>query len=136
MGIQERAKKSKVNRKSAQVPLEPEKNSPIGGEIGFLKKELITLFEKERWSELSEALLTVARLGEGHAQKELCLKSQNLRQLLGSRTLVSGSSNYNQVAARFGQLMFHLSHLHWRVGSSEETAVFPKYFDLDEENMQ
>src|SRR4051794_15415966 len=119
MGTQGRAqvrtKKSKsvkVSKVSATVS-EETRLAGISGEIGFLKKELTQYFEKERWSELSESLSTVIRLGEGHSRKALCLKSQTLQQWVGTRNLRSGSADYDQVEQLFGELMHQLSHLDW-----------------------
>ncbi len=76
-----------------------------------LQKELELSFEQEEWHQFSEMLTTVAQIGEGFGQKELCLKAQTLRHLMNNH------SGCKQLSELFQELKFHLNHLSWKTDS-------------------
>jgi hypothetical protein len=81
-------------------------------EIQHLRNQLIGLQQAARWRELGGALARAAELGELGGQRELCLRAQGLRELMGER--LGGSVTPGPRADElFTDLMFHLSHFQW-----------------------
>jgi hypothetical protein len=80
-------------------------------ELQALRNELIHQFRGSQWGELSRTLEMLARVGEMQGSRELCLRAQSLRELMGIRS--DRSTAGGRVSELFHDLMFHLSHLQW-----------------------
>ena len=81
-------------------------------ELSSLRCRLMGQFKDERWSELAGTLDTLARVGEGQGERELCLRAQGLRELMGGRA--GGRAEPGaRVQELFSELMFRLGHLQW-----------------------
>src|SRR4051794_34875368 len=52
-------------------------------ELQSLKSELTVQFQGGNWAELSKSLDTLAKVGESQSCRELCLRAQSLRELMG-----------------------------------------------------
>lgn len=63
---------------------------------------------------MTRTLEVLAKVGESQGQRELCLRAQSLRELMGARRCGAGP----RVGQLFNDLVFHLSHLQWLAQSS------------------
>jgi len=85
----------------------------LAGELQWIRSELVQHFQTQQWSQFSGALADLARMGEGQSYRELCLRAQSLRELIGERGGGRSFAAGARVAELFNELMFHLSHLQW-----------------------
>jgi hypothetical protein len=81
-------------------------------ELQSLRSDLMTKYQQGSWSELSSLLETVARVSEVEGRRELCLRAQTLRELMGTRA-GGRESPGDRMSQVFEEMMSHLSHLQW-----------------------
>jgi len=87
-------------------------SSELSATLHVVRLDLQGQFRGARWGELAQTLDTVAKLGETQGSRELCLRAQSLRELMGNRAGGRASAG-DRVTQLFHELMFHLSHLQW-----------------------
>ena len=85
----------------------------FGRELQALRTDLVTQFRLGYWAELSKTLNTLAKLGESQGRKEISLRAQSLRELMGDRAGGGRTDPGEPVSRIFNDLLFHLSHLQW-----------------------
>lgn len=96
------------------------------GEVGALFTELMTSFEKERWSDVLDSLKRVAEVGEKNGKRELSIQAQSLSASITTRTKRSDATPFRELTDQYEMLMTNLkdqlSHLIW----TKEVSVLPK----------
>lgn len=81
-------------------------------ELSRLSKELKRQFAGGQWQSLASTLEVLAKVGEIEGKRELCLRAQSMRELMGKNG--GGRQHAGQrMQELFADLMFHLSHLQW-----------------------
>ncbi len=84
----------------------------LSSELKSLKKDLTRQFRGGEWDALAGSLEALAKLSEGQGAREICLRAQSLREIMGNR----GSGRIeagNRVTELFDELLFQVSHLQW-----------------------
>lgn len=94
------------------------RNAALAGELQSLKDELQISFKMGQWNGMAGALSQLAVLGENQGHRELSLRAQSLRELMGDRA-GGRQSPGNRMEQLFNDLIFHLSHLQWTSQTSQ-----------------
>ncbi len=89
--------------------VEPLNASTVVAELDFLHQELTESFRSNHWPEVSARLDRVAKIAEFEGRRELCLRAQSLREIMGNRP-AQPSDRVNEL---FTDLLFQVSHLKW-----------------------
>jgi len=82
-------------------------------DVHQLKADLVEEFEGACWPDLGATLEGISRLSQALGQRELCLRSQSLLEMV--QELESGKLQpvFDRAAELLQELVFHLSHLEW-----------------------
>jgi hypothetical protein len=92
---------------------ERQMDATFARELQSLKSNLTEQFQDGQWAELSKSLETLAKVGESQSCRELCLRAQSLRELMGYSAGGGRMSAGERASQLFHDLMFHLGHLQW-----------------------
>ena len=85
----------------------------LSGELQSLHKTLVAQFKSGQWAPMASTLERLAKVGEHEGQRELCLRAQSLRDIMGERAGGREKAG-KRLQELFSELLFHLSHLQWR----------------------
>jgi hypothetical protein len=81
--------------------------------LQFLRTDLERAFRDRDWESLLKQLEQLAAVGESEGRRELCLRAQSLREVLGHRAGGRGEEPGETLLRHFHELTFHLTHLQW-----------------------
>lgn len=87
-------------------------NGSVSRELQHLRSQIERTFQAGRWSELAGALETLAKIGEAEGHRELCLRAQSLRELMGHNA-GGREAPGKRVSELYHDLLFHVSHVEW-----------------------
>ncbi len=88
---------------------EPLNPSTVVAELDHLHQGLTESFRSHHWPEVSARLDRLAKVAEYEGRRELCLRAQSLREIMGDRPSLP-SDRVNEL---FTDLLFQVSHLKW-----------------------
>ncbi len=101
-----------VAENKSQAPIISVQPRLPGRYIQELRAALATAFRVHNWPSALSTLDLLATLGEHQGHRELCLRAQGLREVLGHRG-ESRSEPGESILRHYSELEFHLSHLQW-----------------------
>lgn len=94
--------------------------SDVATELQVLRTEIDHGFQNGEWERLASSLDILAQMGERQGERELCLRSQCLKELIGERAGGRGK----RMDELFNDLMFYLTHMEWVHQGTPEKKLF------------